>query len=53
MQKDDRTFARHWEELVTLASNESDYQKLCLLTQEILQLLEERQHKPKPRAAAA
>ena len=53
MQKDDRTFARYWEELVTLAFNESDSQKRSLLTQEILQLLEERESKPKRKAAAA
>jgi hypothetical protein len=52
MQKDDRTFARHWEDLVTLASNESDSQKRALLAQELLQLLEH-ESKLKRRAAAA
>jgi hypothetical protein len=53
MQKNDRAFARHWEELVALASNESDSQKLFLLRQEILQLLEERESKAKRKAAAS
>ena len=53
MQKDDRTFARHWEELVTLASNESDSQKLAMLTEEILQLLADRESNAKRKAVAA
>ena len=52
MQKNDRAFAQHWEELVALASNESDSQKLFLLRQEILQLLEERESKAKRKAVA-
>jgi hypothetical protein len=53
MQTDERRFARQWDELVALASSENDPQKLALLSKELVQLLQERESKPKRRAAIA
>ena len=53
MQRDERRFARQWDELLTLASSESDPQKLALLREELVHLLQEWEREPNRRAAVA